>query len=107
MENEIAKQIVDIFAKDKNSFNNLLWCAFYNKYNEEHLCFKDKNWNISVSNLVSEELTEDRAGNAEKLKPFYQWLGERVALSLNLQAGKSNEELKNEYEQHQKQGILN
>lgn len=93
MLNEVAKQIVDIFKKDKKYFENVKWCAFYSKYNEEKLCYKD-GWNFPVSDLVSKELTENRAVNAEKLEPFYDWLGERIALCLNLQNGKTNEELK-------------
>lgn len=91
--NEIARQIVDIFNKEKSFFENCSWTAFYNKYNQECLCFKDS-WNFQVSNLVDKELTDNLAVNCDKLKPFYEWLGERIELSLNLIKGKTNEELK-------------
>ena len=93
--NEIVEQIVDIFSKDKSYFENRECCAFYNKYNEECLCFRDS-WNFQVSNLVDKDLTDNRAVNCEKLKPFYEWFGERIELALNLVKGKSNEQLKDE-----------
>lgn len=91
--NEVAENIIEIFNKNLTYFENIKWCSFYNKYNEQHLCFKD-NWNYIVSNLVSKDLTDDRAINCKKLKPFYEWLGERIELLLNLNTGLSNEELK-------------
>lgn len=91
--NEIAQQILDYFNEDENWVNNLEWCAFYSKYNEECLCFKD-GWNFQVSDLVDKGLTDNRAVNCEKLKPFYEYLGERIALSLNILKGKTNDELK-------------
>lgn len=91
--NELAKHIVKTFNDDISYFEKIKWVAYFNKYNEEHLCFQDK-WNYSVSNLVSEELTENKAINVKPLRPFYEWLGERIALCLNLSRGFSNEELK-------------
>lgn len=91
--NEIAKQIVDIFQKDKSYFENREWTAFMDKYNVENLCFKDK-WNFRVSNLVDKDLTDNLYVNLKPLIPFYEWLGERIALSLNSVKGKTNEELR-------------
>ena len=91
--NEIAKQIVDIFQKDKSYFENREWSAFMDKYNVENLCFKDK-WNFRVSNLVDKELTDNLYVNLKPLIPFYEWLGERIELALNLVKGKTNEELR-------------
>ena len=91
--NEIAKQIVDIFKKDKSYFENREWTAFMDKYNVENLCFKDK-WNFRVSNLVDKDLTDNLYVNLKPLIPFYEWLGERIELALNLVKGKTNEELR-------------
>ena len=91
--NEIAKQIVDIFEKDKSYFENREWTAFMDKYNVENLCFKDK-WNFKVSNLVDKDLTDNLYVNLKPLIPFYEWLGERIELALNLVKGKTNEELR-------------
>ena len=93
--NEIAKQIVDIFKNNKSYFENREWTAFMDKYNVENLCFKDS-WNFKVSNLVDKDLTNNLYVNLKPLIPFYEWLGERIALSLNLAKGKTNEELKRE-----------
>lgn len=92
--NYIAQQIVDCFKESKYFIENLQWQAYYSKYNEECLCFQSNNWNFRVSNLVDKELTENKAVNSEKLRPFYEYLGERIALSLNILRGKTNEELK-------------
>ena len=91
--NEIAKQIVDIFKEDKSYFENREWIAFMDKYNVEKLCFIDK-WNFRVSNLVDKDLTDNLYVNLKQLIPFYEWLGERITLALNLVKGKTNEELK-------------
>lgn len=93
--NEIAKQIVDIFKKDKSYFEKLKWSAHYNKYNEECLTFNDGKsfWQFQVSNISDKCLTDNLYKNAIQLQPFYEWLGERIALSLNLMKGKTNEEL--------------
>lgn len=91
--NEIAKQIVDIFKNDKSYFENREWTAFMDKYNVEKLCFKDK-WDFRVSNLVDKDLTDNLYVNLKQLIPFYEWLGERIELALNLQKGKTNEELR-------------
>lgn len=96
--NEIASQIVDIFEEQPNHFADVNWHGYYTKYSEEILAFSetDSMFNFPVSNLVSTDLTDDRYTNAQKLKPFYSWLGERVALCMNLQKGKTNEQLKEE-----------
>lgn len=91
--NEIAKQIVDIFEKDKSYFENREWTAFMDKYNVENLLFKDKWNNFKVSNLVDKDLTDNLYVNLKPLIPFYEWLGERIELALNLVKGKTNEEL--------------
>jgi len=95
--NEVANQVVDIFKNNKDFFEDCEWTAYYNKYNEEVLAFKD-GWNFQVSNLSDECLTDNLYINAQKLEPFYTWLGERISLCLNLMRGETNEQLKLEYE---------
>ncbi len=101
---EIVKHIVEIFKDNKEYFENVEWVAYYDKYNKEDLCFQDK-WNFAVSNLVSKDLTDNKAVSAEKLKPFYEWLGTRIKLCLNLQKGLSNEELKQLLDNKQKDNL--
>ena len=93
--NEVAEQIINLHENNLAYLEKAKWVAYYNKYNQEQLCISDA-WNYPVSNLVSKELTDDRAVNAEKLRPFYEWLGERVELCLNIGRGLTNEELKYE-----------
>ena len=100
----IAKQVVEIFTNNKEYFENVEWVAYYDKYNKENLCFQDK-WNFAVSNLVSGDLTDNKAVNAEKLKPFYGWLGARIKLCLNLQKGLSNGELEQLLKNKQKENL--
>ena len=93
MLDEIGKQILNIFKKDPEKFNSVEWCAFYDKYGDECLCFKDGNWNWQVANLVDRDLF---GPDIKELKPFHQWLGERIELCLNAQIGKSNAQIKQE-----------
>ena len=98
--NEIATQIVKLFDTNINYLENAEWSAHYNKYNEEKLGIKE-NWIYTISNLVSECLTDNLSCNYKKLKPFYEWLGERIQLSLNLNRGLTNGELKEMLKQKQ------
>lgn len=89
---EVSQQILDLF-NTSNVFEKVEWVSFPNKYDNQYLSFKDS-WNFPVCDLNDQTL-----GSKKEFKQFYQWLGERIALCLNLQQNKSNEDLRREYEQ--------
>lgn len=89
---EVSQQILDLF-NTSNVFEKVEWVSFPNKYDNQYLSFKD-GWNFPVCDLNDETL-----GSKKEFKQFYRWLGERIALCLNLQQNKSNEDLRREYEQ--------
>lgn len=93
----IAKQIIDIFKKDKSYFENVEWSSNHDKYEDQDLCFNDGKsmWRYPVCELTDGTLC-DNERTKQELASFYRWLGERIELSLNLVRGKTNEELKGE-----------
>ena len=94
---EVNEQILDIFSKDKSYFENVTWTSFPNKYNDQNLSFKDGHsvWNFPICNLQDGTLCYGNIGKRD-LKDFYEYIGERIELALNLVRGKSNEELKSD-----------
>lgn len=92
---EVNEQILDIFEKDKSYFENVTWTSYPNKYNDQNLSFKDGHsmWNFPICNLQDGTLCGGRICKKD-LRDFYEYIGERIALALNLVRGKSNEELK-------------
>lgn len=92
---EVNEQILDIFEKDKSYFDNVTWTSYPNKYYDQNLSFKDDHsmWNFPICDLQDGTLCGGRLCKKD-LKDFYEYIGERIALALNLVKGKSNEELK-------------
>lgn len=88
---DIDKQVIELFKQ--GIFDNIEWTSYPNKYDDQYLSFVD-NWNFPVANLNDNVL-----GDKKELKEFYQWLGERIQLTLNLNKGLSNKQLKEQYEQ--------
>lgn len=92
---EINEQILNIFNEDKTYFENVTWVSYPNKYNDQDLSFNDGHscWNFPICNLQDGTLCDGHIGKKD-LKGFYEYIGERIELALNLVKGKSNEQLK-------------
>lgn len=91
MDEDIAEQILNIYKQDH--LKDLTYISFPNKYDDQFLSFKDSHWNFPLCNLWDNTVSREK-----DFKDFYAYLGKRIALCLNLQQGKSNEELQEEYE---------
>lgn len=88
---DIDKQVIKLFKQ--GVFDNIEWTSYPNKYDDQYLSFVDS-WNFPVANLNDNVL-----GDKKELKEFYRWLGERIELTLNLNKGLTNKQLKEQYEQ--------
>lgn len=103
--NEVAKFLYDN-VKDKDGriiLDNLEYAVINNKHKDFELCFRDK-WNFPITNLSDENLCATWA-EKKAMTPYYEWLGERISLCLNINKGKSNEQLREIYENKNKGGM--
>lgn len=87
--NEIAEQVYT--NHNNNLTKDYKWCFYINKYNDANLAIQD-GWNYPISQLWDDSLSRN-----EKMKDFYRYMGERIAILLNGHIGLSNEELKERY----------
>lgn len=75
----------------QNDLKDLEWVAFTDKYKATNLCFK----NGKFSNIeINGSLKPNYFPSEKNIVNFYDLLGERIELALNLVKGKTNEELK-------------
>lgn len=98
--NPVAKFLYDnIMDKTygRMRLEKLKYVVINNKHKDFELCFKDK-WNYPITNLSDENICNTWA-EKKAMSSFYEWFGERISLCLNLNWGKSNEELREMYEQ--------
>lgn len=79
----------------QNDLKNMEWVAFTDKYKATNLCFKNNGWNIEINGSLKPEYFPSN----ENIVKFYDLLGERIKLALNLVKGLSNEELKAKLEE--------
>ena len=96
---EITKFLYNCINKDVETLQNLEYTVINNKHLDFELCFRDK-WNYPITNLCDENICGTWA-EKEAMAPYFKWLGERISLCLNINKGKSNEELKQIYESNQ------
>ena len=96
---EVTKFLYDSYQNDLSVLENLEYTVINNKHKDFELCFKD-NWNYPITNLCDDNICGTWA-EKQAMSPYYKWLGERISLCLNINKGKSNEELKQIYESNQ------
>jgi hypothetical protein len=77
----------------QKDLKNLTWVAFTDKYKATNLCFKNGNFNIEANG----SLRPDYFPSAENIVKFYDLLGTRIELALNLVKGKTNKELEKQF----------
>lgn len=81
------------YLNSKNAqkeLKDMTWVSFTDKYNDTNLCLKNNGWNVEVNGNIRPKYFPAK----ENVVKFYDLLGERIELALNLVKGFSNEELK-------------
>ena len=98
--NEVTRFLYDCYTNgDMETLQNLEYTVINNKYLDFELCFKD-GWNYPITDLCDENTCGTWA-EKEAMALYFKWLGERISLCLNINKGKSNEELRQIYESNQ------
>ena len=97
---KVAEFLYNTYKDGKfDVLENLEYTCIDNKHLGYELCFKG-DWYYPVTSLRDENLCATW-GETKAMAPYFKWLGERISLCLNINKGKSNEELRQIYESNQ------
>lgn len=76
--------------KAQTDLKDMQFECWTDKYKDTNFCFKNNGWNVEINGNIRPSYFP----STENIVKFYDLLGERIMLALNLVKGKTNEELK-------------